>query len=558
MQTIDTSQWNELAERYAALEAAPLSAATVPAWLQRWSDLEAQIYEEMGEATSRAHENTADESAEGLFIHYVREIQPHAEQARAKLRDKLLAVTDYTPAESERVFFARFANSQALYRDENVALEAEEQLLCNQHRKLTGGMTVEWEGQRMTLTVAEQFLRVPDRELRQRAWHLIHQSWLDEREALNQQFLDLLALRRQIADNAGFPDARDYYWRARQRLDYDPALALDFHAAIEQEVVPLATQLYEQRRNTINADRFRPWDEFAPINQEPLPVVGMEALEEGGARIFGAIDPEIGAMFTQLRDGHLDLPVRENKAPGGYCRALPVSGRSYIFMNGVGRPEDLRTLLHEGGHAYHNFRSFHLPLLWQRRSPMEFAEVASMGMEMLAQPYIDIRHGGLYDAEQTRRAQLKQLRKIVTFLPYMAVVDAFQHWLYSDAPRDVGADALDAQWASLWDRFMVGIDYEGLEAVKATGWHRKRHIFLYPFYYLEYGMAQLGALQLWQNARRDERSALAAYQRALSLGGTQSLPALFETAGLRFAFDAATVHSLMDDVEDTMTAMGSA
>ncbi len=409
-------------------------------------------------------------------------------------------------------------------------------------------------GETLTLDQAERLLAQRDRAERETAWRRIHERWLADREVLNQQYLDMLARRRQIADNAGFEAYRDYAWLERGRYDYTPQDAYTFHDAIEQEVVPLASKIYEARRAALGLDTLRPWDLDVETTDQPAlaPFEDVQALEEGCARIFQAIDPVLGEQFALLRGGFLELDSRANKAPGGYCRSLPVSQRSYIFMNAVGKHRNVQTLLHEGGHAFHNQHAFHLPLLWMRHAPLEMAEVASMGMEMLAQPYLESSQGGFYSEADANRARREHLEKIVTFLPYMAVVDAFQHWVYADAPDGVTAAQLDEKWAELWDRFMVGIDYSGLEAVKESGWHRKRHIFIYPFYYIEYGLAQVGALQLWRNALGDPQHALEAYRGALALGNTRPLPELYEAANLRFAFDSETLGALMALVESKL------
>ena len=241
----------------------------------------------------------------------------------------------------------------------------------------------------------------------------------------------------------------------------------------------------------------------------------------------------------------MDLESRKGKAPGGYCSFFPKTGLPYIFMNAVGTDGDVRTLLHEGGHAFHGLASSATqPLLWNRGAPMEFNEVASMAMELLALPYLEKNKGGFYTEEQAARARREQLEKIVLFLPYMAVVDGFQHWVYADAPADVTAADMDRQWTALWDRFMDGVDWTGLEAERETGWHRKLHIFTVPFYYVEYGLAQLGALQVWRNALQNQSEAVKNYRAALALGNTRPLPDLYAAAGARLAFDRQTVGEL--------------
>ncbi|MGH2542225.1 MAG: M3 family oligoendopeptidase [Ardenticatenaceae bacterium] len=557
MQQLDASKWDEVKARYDALEAEALSRENVQGWLQRWSDLEAEIQEQAGNASSRAHENTADKQVEVLHLHFVREIMPKVEVAHERLKEKLLALDEYRPPADQAVMMRHFRTQQRLFREENVPLKAAVNVLANEHRKVTGGMSIQWEGETLTLDQAEKLLRERERDMRERAWRMIHARWLEDREALNEQYLEMLALRRQIARNAGFDNYREYAWLERGRYDYTPEDAFTFHEAIEAEVVPVARKIYETRREALALDTLRPWDlDVETGDQPPLAPFGDVAeLEAGCARIFRALDPVLGEQFERLRDGYLELGARPNKAPGGYCRGLPVSRRSYIFMNAVGTHRNVQTLLHEGGHAFHNQHAYNLPLLWMRRAPMEMAEVASMGMEMLAQPYLAEEWGGFYDNAQANRARVEHLEKIVTFLPYMAVVDAFQHWVYTEAPENVTASQLDETWATLWDRFVAGIDYSGFEDVKETGWHRKRHIFVYPFYYIEYGLAQVGALQLWRNALQEPAGALAAYRRALTLGGTRPLPELYEAAGIRFGFDRALLAELMRLVGEKLAAL---
>lgn len=554
----NTTDWNIIKERYDRLLSMPLSTQNAPQWLVEWSELEAQIKEDAGNAASRSHENTADIVAESNNLHYVREILPKMLIVNDKMVERLLSV-EYEPPTEQQPMMRHFAVGQRLFREENVALQTEVNLLINEYRKRTGGMTIEWEGERLTLDQAELLLLKEERGQREGAWRMIHDAWLAEREPLNQLYLDMLALRRQIAEQAEFENHRAYAWLDRGRYDYEPKDAFVFHEAIEQEVVPVAQRIYEKRRQALGVEGLRPWDlDVEPSDLPPLRPFNperIEELEEGCARIFDAIDPVLGEQFDLLRDGYLDLESRPNKAPGGYCRALHLSKRSYIFMNAVGKHRNVQTLLHEGGHAFHNQHANHLPLIWMRRGPMEMNEVASMAMELLAQPYLEKEKGGFYSQRDANRARIEHLEKIVLFLPYMAVVDAFQHWVYADAPQDVSAEMLSKKWGELWERFMVGQDWTGLEASKQTGWHRKRHIFIYPFYYIEYGLAQVGALQLWRNALANQTEALKAYRYALSLGGTRRLPELYESAGIRFAFDAPTLRELMALVEEQLEAL---
>ena len=278
-------------------------------------------------------------------------------------------------------------------------------------------------------------------------------------------------------------------------------------------------------------------------------------MEEGAGRIFANVDPALGAEYEKFRHGFLDLDSRKGKAPGGYCSFFPKTGLPYIFMNAVGTESDVRTMLHEGGHAFHGLASSAAQsLFWNRGAPMEFNEVASMAMELLALPYLEKARGGFYAPDEAVRARQEQLERIVLFLPYMAVVDGFQHWVYTEAPEGVTATDLDAKWGELWTRFMGGTDWMGLDAERVTGWHRKLHIFTVPFYYVEYGLAQLGALQVWRNALQDQPEAVRRYRSALALGNTRPLPDLYAAAGARLAFDRETVGELAQLVASHLEA----
>jgi oligoendopeptidase F len=418
-----------------------------------------------------------------------------------------------------------------------------------------GGLMVDLDGEKKTVPEAAGLLRMsPDRAVRERAWRATMAAYLEQREKLNTLYLEMLRLRRQVAKNAGLPDFRAYKWRELARFDYTPEDCFTYHDAIEREVVPLAIRIYARRAAALGQSTMRPWDTKFDPHGEPLrPFEDVSELEEGCQRIFDALDPALGDDFRVMRDGYLDLASRPNKGGGGFCEMFPVSGKPYIFMNAVGSNEDVHTLLHEGGHAFH-FMASRDKLHWNQNGPMEFCEVASMSMELLAEPYLIKERGGFYTPAEAQRAFVDGLEETITFLPYMAVVDAFQHWVYVDAPEDVSAADMDAKWTELWNRFMPGVDYAGLEAEKETGWHQKLHIFTVPFYYIEYGLAQLGALQVWRNSLEDRAAALQAYRHALSLGYTRGLADLFAAAKAKFAFDRQTVGDLMALIQRQLPA----
>ena len=297
-------------------------------------------------------------------------------------------------------------------------------------------------------------------------------------------------------------------------------------------------------RQQLGVETLRPWDlAVDPLGREPLhPFADTDDLKSRVADIFQRLDPQLGEYYDIMRrEDLLDLDNRKGKAPGGYCTQFPLVRRPFIFMNGVGLHDDIRTLTHEAGHAFHAFEKLKLPYMIQRPVTAEFNEVASMAMELLTTPYWSREQGGFYQGGETARARIQHLEKIVLFWPYMAVVDGFQHWVYTHADAAMNPDNCDAEWARRWDKYMAGIDYNGLEADKADGWHRKLHIYRYPFYYVEYGMAQLGAVQIWANMLDDQPAALAAYRRGLALGGTRTLPELFAASGATFEFDSETL-----------------
>jgi len=543
---VNPLDWSTVQPRVDALLATELSRDNVESWLQQWSDLTAVIGETRAQIHREVSENTADKEAEKRFLLFVEQIVPQARIAEQALKNKLLDFEDYVPSADTVMMMKRFRTEASIFRDENVPLQSELMKLANKYEKIVGGMTIEWEGKKETMPQARLHLREKDRATREKAWRLEMASFGEERDKLNGLYLQMLSLRRQVAKNAGFDNYRSYRWKEFARFDYTPDDCFTFHDAIEHEVIPRAGKLYEERTEKSGLDTLRPWDTEVDLHGDSLrPFEDAAELEDGVYRIFQQVDPVLAGYFAAMRDGFLDLASRPNKAPGGYCSGFPISRQPYIFMNAVGIHHDVSTLLHEGGHAFHFMESSQQPLIWNYGSPMEFSEVASMAMELLSAPYLERSKGGFYGEADTRRAYAEQLRGIVRFLPYMAVVDAFQHWVYVDAPQDVTAADLDGKWSELWDRFMVGIDYGGLQAEKETGWHRKEHLFSYPFYYIEYGLAQLGALQVWRNALSDQSKTVADYRAALALGDTKPLTELFSAAGTTFAFDRDTVGDLM-------------
>jgi oligoendopeptidase F len=396
-----------------------------------------------------------------------------------------------------------------LFREENVALETEEAKLGQQYQKLWGSLTVNFRGEEQTLVRMARHLEEPDRALRQEAWELVARRRWQEREPTENLFEQLLKLREQIARNAGFSNYRDYAFRRLARFDYSPADCEQFHDAVASVVLPALREQQAERRRQLQLEALRPWDlAVDPMNRPALrPFEQVEQMVERSQRIFDQLDAELGDGFRRMHELKLlDLDNRKGKAPGGYQSTLAEARLPFIFMNAVGLQRDVETILHEAGHAFHALATQEEPVYAYRSAPIEFCEVASMSMELLGNEFIE----SFYSPADADRARKKHLEGIVEVFAWIATVDAFQHWIYTHPGHT--RDERRAAWLALMDRFGGDVDWGGYQDARGSLWHRQLHIFLYPFYYIEYGIAQLGALQVWANSRRDKVKALADYK----------------------------------------------
>ena len=424
---------------------------------------------------------------------------------------------------------------------ENVPLETEEARLCQQYQKLSGGLTVNFRGEEKTLVQMARYLEEPDRALRQEAWELVAKRRLREADKFDDILDGQIKLRQQIAANAGFKNYRDYAFRRLGRFDYTPEECSQFHKATEQHVMPIVRELQAQRRAHLKLDKLRPWDlAVDPLNRPPLkPFAQVGEMVARTQKIFNRLDTELAAGFQRMQDLRLlDLDNRKGKAPGGYQSTLAESRLPFIFMNAVGLQRDVETILHEAGHAFHALATRDENLYAYRSAPIEFCEVASMSMELLGNEFIE----EFYSDGDSKRARRVHLEGVVGVFPWIATVDAFQHWIYTH-PCHTREERRQA-WLELMDRFGGDADWSGCEAARANLWHRQLHIFLHPFYYIEYGIAQIGALQVWANSKRDKAKALGDYKKSLELGGSRPLPELFQAAGCRFEFSEKTIQPL--------------
>jgi oligoendopeptidase F len=552
--------WPEIEAYYQELESHPIAAGNVDAWLADWSSVGERIEELYARLAVATSINTADKQADERMNQFLDGIFRNVMAAEQKLKEKLL--TSRLEPQGFEIPLRNMRSEADLFCTANLPLLAEQQKLAIHYDKIFGAQTVQWEGQEITLTRLAMNFQQPDRVRREKAWKLKAARQLADVEAINELWVNFMDVRARIARNAGKPSYREYTWQQKLRFDYTPADCKSFAGAIEQVVVPAATRIYEKRKQALGLEALRPWDLVDGWFNRPAPAAGaptlkpftsIDELKQGVSAIFQKVDPVLGGYFDSLlAEGLNDLDNRKNKAPGAYCSSYTSIRKPFIFVNAVGIHDDVMTTLHESGHAFHVFETAGIPYVQQLAVPMEFAEVASMGMELLASPYLTRQNGGFYSESEAAHARIEHIESMILFWPFMAVVDLFQQWAYENPAAGADPAACDVQWGKLWDRFLPGVDWSGLEEIKTTGWHRKLHIHTIPFYYVEYGLAQLGAVQIFGNALKDQAGAVAAYRKALSLGGTVTLPQLFTTAGARFAFDSSILKTAVDLLESVI------
>jgi oligoendopeptidase F len=546
--------WDDIAPYYDDLAERPITADSVEAWLQAWSTLEELITEAAALAMIAYTINTGDADKAADHLRFSTEVLPRAEERSVGLARRLLD-SGFSRPDMETTI-RRFRTASEIFREVNVPIFSELEEHAATYQRITGSMTALWEGVELPLPQLQPFLKSRDRAVRERAWRAATEPYVKQHGELAALFDTMYALRQRAATNAGFANFRDYSFPAKFRFDYSPADCERFHDAVEQAVVPAVERLYAERRQRLALDAVRPWDlQVETERTEPLkPFTGEDELVARARAAFDRVSPELGGEFRRMiAERLLDLESRKGKAPGGYCETLNHRGRPFIFMNAVGLVDDVNTLLHEAGHAFHAFASHPLPLIWQRHPGSEAAELASMSMELLAAPHLT-GAGGFYTEEEGRAAEIEHLEDILIALPHIASVDAFQHWIYTSGKGGDRA-ARDAAWLTIRDRFERGVDWRGLDQERVARWYRQLHIFLYPFYYIEYGLAQLGALQVWRNSLRDPVGAVRAYRNALALGATRSLPDIYATAGATLMFDADAMRVLVQLVEERINAI---
>jgi oligoendopeptidase F len=549
----DMGDWAQVEPLFKQLLARhPSSVQELEQWLADYSELSAAYGEEGSKRYIAMTTQTDDPLREAAYQKFIEEIVPRIKPLAQEAEKAYLAnpYRQQLPQQRYAVLDRKSANAVALFREENVPLETQDELLAKDYHKLMGAMTISVNGAELTLQQAAKILEQPDRALRQQVWEKMAARRLKDKDALEDIYDKLIELRTRMAANAGFANYRDLAFRQRERFDYTPEDCFRFHDGVERAVMPLARKIRARRQQLLKLDTLRPWDlSVDPLNRSPLAPFSTTADFVGGIRkVFARVHPSFGEQFQFMADhGLLELENRKGKAPGGYQSTLEERRLPFIFMNAVGRDHDLRTLVHEGGHAFHALAAREEPLVDYRHAPIEFCEVASMGMELLALPHL----GEFYQsAEDYRRACQTRLEDLVLLLPAIALGDAFQHWVYTNPTHTRERRA--GTWVTLVNRFNAGVDWSGYEEQQAYSWHAILHFFAIPFYYIDYGIAQLGALQVWLRSRSNYREAVEQYWHALTFGGSRPLPELFAAAGARFQFDYEILKPLMDAVEEEL------
>jgi oligoendopeptidase F len=518
-------------------------------WILDRSELDAAVNQEGSILYIRMTCQTDDPRKAKAYKDFIETVVPAIKPLNDRLNHKFLKELSVFPLDPKRyeVYIRDVKTDIELYVEENVKLQTEVELLSQEYQTVSGAMMVYFEGKERTLPEMSKYLLEPDRDLRERAWSATAERRLQDKDKLEAIFDKMLALRNQIAKNAGFANFRDYQFKAYHRFDYTPDDCKKYHEVMEKLMVPLLQEISETRRKQMGLDALRPWDTGVdPLNRPALKPFGtVDELISKSATIFEKTDPELGKQFNEMRKlGLLDLESRKGKAPGGYQSTLSEARKPFIFMNAVGLERDVRTLLHEGGHAFHALACAEDPLVDYRHAPMEFSEVASMAMELLSGEHINV----FYSDEDAKRSVREHLEDILEVLVWVANIDAFQHWIYEN-PKHTPEERKNA-WIALHKKFGGdAIQWGGLEDIREYIWHRQLHIFEVPFYYIEYGIAQLGALQLWRQAKEDPKTALANYRNGLKLGGSRPLPELYSAAGIEFDFSERTIEPLVKAVK---------
>ncbi len=523
------------------------------AWLRNRSELEAVISENAAWRYIRMTCDTTNEEYRNEYTYFITEIEPKIAPLNHKLNEKIIKnpYSHQLDDEAYKILFRNIEKDFKIFREENIPLKTDIQNLAKEYGAIFGAMTVTIDNKEMTLQQAATILESTDRQKREETYKKISERRLRDKKKLDGLYDKLIRLRDKVAHNAGFGNFRDYMFTYMGRFDYTPQDCFDFHDSVQKEVVPLLNQLSAERKEQLAVDSLKPWDKAVdPLSRPPLrPFKNSEELIEKTIACFNRLDPFLGECISTMRKtGRLDLDSRIGKAPGGYNYPLAESGIPFIFMNTSGTLRDMITILHEGGHAIHSIVMRDLELTDFKHTPSEVAELASMSMELISMDHWDVF---FENEEELKRAKKQHLEQIIQTLPWVATIDKFQHWIYEN-PDHTPAERI-AKWNEIFAEFSDNItDWTGQEEVRDFLWQRQLHLYEVPFYYIEYGFAQLGAVAIWKRFREDPSGGLNGYLSALKLGYTRSIPGIYETAGIRFDFSREYISELISFVKREM------
>ncbi|HQR93792.1 MAG: oligoendopeptidase F [Bacteroidetes bacterium 24-39-8] len=540
--------WELLEPFFKDLSERPLaSREDLEQWMKDMSEVEAVVSEDACWRQIKMTCDTTDTALEEAFTYFCMEIQPQL-QPYADLLNKKLVNSPFTKELDQAKYFTYLRSvkkSIDLFRESNIPIQAELSVLQQQYGAIAGKMTIVVGGQEYTLQQAGKFLESHDRALREEVYRKIQTRRLQDKDAMNDLYSKLISKRDEVAKNAGFANYRDYKFVELGRFDYSKEDCYQFHEAVKLHVLPLIEKIYARKKAKLQLDKLYPWDtEAEPAGIQPLkPFTDGKDLYEKSVQCFETMNPFFANCLRKMNQlNHFDLESRKGKAPGGYNCPLTESGAPFIFMNAAGQMSDVTTMVHEGGHAIHSFLSHKLELSAFKEYPMEIAEVASMAMELFSMNHWE----AFFDnAEDLKRAKEHQLERTITIFPWIAIIDKFQHWVYEHPQHSV--EERTTTWMAILQEFSTNsIDYTGLESFREIAWQRQLHLFEVPFYYIEYGIAQLGAIGLWMQYQANPQKALENYIQALSLGGTKTLPELYAAAGLKFDLSPNHIKTLME------------
>ena len=520
-------------------------------WLRNRSELEAFLQEELGWRYIRMSCDTANEEYSAAFNFFVGEIQPKIAPLSHKLDQYLLgnAFLSQLQGRPYEILLRQVKKRVEIFRETNVSLFAELQQKEQEFSAISGAMSIEWEGQEITLQQANNFLEQDDRNIREQVYKKIMARRAIDAKRLDDLMNELLVSRNEIAANADFKDFRDFMFASLGRFDYTANDCIQFHEAVEKFLVPINEKIDAHHRKELNLDVLKPWDVSASVKGK-IPLQPFSSTEDAMTKTiacFHDIDSFLGSCMLQMKQANrIDLDSRKGKAPGGYNYPLYETGLPFIFMNSTNSLRDMVTLVHEGGHAVQSIVDRPLELVDFKNLPSEIAELASMSMELISMEHW---HHYFENEQELKMAKRKHLEDVLKGLPWIACVDAFQHWIYTNPNHSV--EERSEEWLKTYDRFASkSVDWSGVESVKKLLWQKQLHIYEVPFYYIEYGFAQLGAIAMWRNYRLNPSQTIKQYLDALKMGYTGSIAEVYEKAGVRFDFSEDYIRELAGFVNE--------